>query len=122
MNNIIGEVVIFWRCLEMWKSFNLWKNQKKIKRDIKEISFDDINLNDYFIIDVRSKKEYQEGHLDGAISIPLFNIKKNRDKINTNKKILVYCQSGARSKKALKILEDLGIKNVYNLKGGLENT
>ena len=106
----------------MWKSFNLWKNHKKIKRDIKEISFDDINLNDYFIIDVRSKKEYQEGHLNGAINIPLFNIKTNIDKINTNKKVLVYCQSGVRSKKALKILEDLGIKNVYNLKGGLENT
>ena len=103
----------------MWKKFSLWKNNKK--RNIKEVSFDDINLKDYYIIDVRSKKEFEEGHLNGAINIPSFNIKRNINKINTNKKILVYCQSGERSKKALKILEDAGVKNVYNLKGGIEN-
>ncbi len=103
----------------MWKKFKLWK--KYIKRNIREVSFEDINLKDYFIIDVRSKKEYGEGHLNGAMNISLFSIKKNVNKINTKKKILVYCQSGLRSKKALKVLEDLGIKNVYNLKGGIEN-
>ncbi len=103
----------------MWKKFSLWKNNKK--RNIKEVSFDDINLKDYYIIDVRSKKEFEEGHLNGAINIPSFNIKRNINKIDTNKKILVYCQSGERSKKALKILEDAGVKNVYNLKGGIEN-
>lgn len=104
----------------MWKKFSLWKNNKK--RNIKEVSFDDINLKDYYIIDVRSKKEFEEGHLNGAINIPSFNIKRNINKIDTNKKILVYCQSGERSKKALKTIEDYGIKNVYNLKGGLDNT
>lgn len=105
----------------MWKKFNLWKNKKMIKREIKEIYFGDININDFFIIDVRSKKEYQEGHINGAINIPLFSIKKNIDKINKDKKILVYCQSGTRSQKALVILKELGFENVYNLKGGLDN-
>lgn len=104
----------------MWKRLSIFKNYKK--RNIKEVSFEDINLKDYFVIDVRSKKEYEEGHLNGAINLPLFSIKRNINKINTGKKILVYCQSGERSKKALKILEDLGIKNIYNLKGGVENT
>lgn len=104
----------------MWKKISLWKNFKH-KRDIKEVSFDDININEYFLIDVRSKKEYLEGHLNGAINIPLFNIRKNIDKVNTNKKILVYCQTGSRSKRALKILEELGFSEVYNLKGGIEN-
>ena len=106
----------------MWKKFNLWKNNKKIKRVINEVSINEVDLRDYFVIDVRSKKEYQEGHLNGAINIPSFNIKREINKIDTNKKILIYCQSGIRSKKVLKILEGLGIKNVYNLKGGLENT
>ena len=104
----------------MWKRLSLWKNSKK--RNIKEVSLENIDLRDYFIIDVRSKREYEEGHLNGAINLPSFNIKRNIDKINTNKKILVYCQSGERSKKALKTIEDYGIKNVYNLKGGLDNT
>ena len=104
----------------MWKIIDLLKKDQKIKRDIKEISFDDINLKEYFIIDVRSNKEYLERHLNGAINIPLFSIKKDINKLNRNKDILVYCQSGSRSKKAVKILEDIGIKNVYNLKGGIE--
>lgn len=103
----------------MWKKLKEWKNHKK--RNIKEVSIEDINLNDYLIIDVRSKKEYEEGHINGAINISLFSLKKNINKIITTKKILVYCQSGVRSKKALKILEEHGIKNLYNLKGGIDN-
>ena len=61
----------------MWIKLNLWKKKKDIKREIKEISYEDTNLNDFFIIDVRSKKEFQEGHINGAINIPLFSIKKN---------------------------------------------
>ena len=41
--------------------------------------------------------------------------------VNKEKKILVCCQYGVRSKKAAEILENLGYNNVYNLKEGLEN-
>ena len=102
----------------MWKYLNMLK---KGKRNIKEISFEDIEKENYVLIDVRSKREYLEGHLNGAINIPLSIIKKSMNNIEKNKKILVYCQSGNRSKKALKILEDLGYTDIYNLKGGLEN-
>lgn len=101
----------------MWKK----SENKKIKRDIKEISFEDIKKDEYILIDVRSRGEYLEGHLNGAVNIPLSTIKKGINNIARDKKILVYCQSGVRGKKALKILEDLGYKDVYNLKGGLEN-
>lgn len=102
----------------MWKYLNRWK---KSKRDIKEISYEDIEKENYVLIDVRSRREYLEGHLNSAINIPLSSIKKEINHIEKEKKILVYCQSGVRSKKALKILEDLGYKDVCNLKGGLEN-
>ena len=105
----------------MWIKLNLWKKKKDIKREIKEISYEDTNLNDFFIIEEKRKKEFQEGHINGAINIPLFSIKKNIYKINKNQKILVYCQSGARSQKALVILKELGFENAYNLKGGLDN-
>ena len=107
----------------MWRYFNVWKKNisKKAKRVIREINYQDIKKDEYLLIDVRSKKEYLEGHLNGAINIPLSNIKENINEIEKDKKILLYCQSGLRSKKAFKILEDLGYKNVYNLKGGLEN-
>lgn len=69
------------------------------------------------IIDVRSEQEYYEGHIDGAINIPLSNIKKQiinfvKDKDAT---IVVYCSAGIRSRKAQEILNLQGYNNVYNL-------
>ena len=74
------------------------------------------------LLDVRSRQEFLEGHLDGAINIPLFDLEKYcllklKDK---NKIVIVYCQSGIRSKKAIKVLNSRGFKNLYNLKNGLD--
>ena len=104
----------------------MWKNiqtSKKCKRNIKELNYADISLNDYIIIDVRSKREFKEVHLNGAINIPLLEVKRNIEKYIQNKerRILVCCEYGIRSKQAAEILENLGYTQVYNLKGGLEN-
>lgn len=79
-------------------------------------------INEYsaVVIDVRSEQEFKEGHINGAINIPLYRIKNDcinaiRDK---NKYIVVYCTSGIRSQKAQIILNSLGYSNVYNLKCG----
>ena len=78
-----------------------------------------LNIN---LIDVRSNQEYEEGHLSGAINIPVYNIENEIEKKVKNKNdiIILYCSSGNRSKEAKKILEKLGYENVYNLKGGIE--
>ena len=104
----------------MWKTINVCK---KIKRNIKEVELNEINLNEYIIIDVRSRREFSEKHLDYSINIPLLEIKKKINTVVNNKerKILACCEYGGRSAKAVKILNDLGYVNVYNLKGGLEN-
>ena len=75
------------------------------------------------LLDVRSKQEYLEYHLDGAMNIPLYDLKGNIDKIIQDKKTLiaVYCQSGTRSKKAKKILSQMGYTNIYNLDGGINS-
>lgn len=105
---------------KMWKSIP-WN--KKYKREMKELNLNEINLKEFSLLDVRSRREFSEFHLRGSINIPLLELKKKiihviKDK---NKKILVYCQSGIRSKKAIIIMENLGYTNVYNLKNGLEN-
>lgn len=73
-------------------------------------------------VDVRSKQEYEEGHLNGAINIPLYDIGNNVSTILKDKKeeIIVYCKSGVRSKKAKKKLENLGYMNVKEIEGGLD--
>ena len=105
---------------------------KKIAKRMKEyfkrkIDKDDITIEELEnlrkkgveIIDVRSPQEYKEGHIDGAISIPEYEIKKEIiDKINPKEEIIVYCSSGQRSKKAKDKLERLGYEKVYNLYNG----
>ena len=75
-----------------------------------------------YLIDVRSNQEYEEGHLDGAINISMYNIEKEISNYvkNKNDLIILYCSSGGRSREAKKTLENLGYQNVYNLKGGID--
>ena len=71
------------------------------------------------LVDVRSKQEFDEDHINGAINIPLNNINSITSKVkDKNKHIILYCSSGIRSKKAQKILKSQGYVNVYNLIDG----
>ena len=80
-------------------------------------------LNGAEIIDVRSKEEYNENHIEESINVPEYEINENFEKIvkDKNKPIVVYCASGYRSTKAYKKLKKMGYTEVYNLYGGLEN-
>lgn len=82
--------------------------------------FDLINKYSVILLDVRSPQEFKEGHLNGAINVPLCEVKMKVPKIVTdkNKYIIAYCTSGIRSKKAQNILNSIGYKNVYNLASG----
>ena len=74
------------------------------------------------LIDVRSKQEYNEGHLQGAINIPDFEIKYRVEKEvpKKNQLIILYCQYGGRSRNAMAIMKNMGYTNAYNLYGGLD--
>lgn len=69
--------------------------------------------NNYVIVDVRTKEEYEESHIVDAINIPYDDISEKTD-LDKNKTILVYCKSGNRSSIAFKTLTTLGYK-VYDL-------
>lgn len=74
---------------------------------------------DYIILDVRTKAEYDEGHIIGAISLPNEDITKTnlKDLPDKEQLILVYCRSGNRSKQAAKKLADKGYINVLEFGG-----
>lgn len=74
------------------------------------------------LVDVRSNQEYREGHLQGAINIPDFEIANRIQKEipKKNQLIVVYCQYGGRSKDASMMMKKMGYTNVYNLYGGLD--
>lgn len=67
------------------------------------------------IVDVRTPMEYESGHINGAINIPVDQIAYKLDTFKKNESpVVVYCRSGARSSMAMGILQQNGIRNVYN--------
>ena len=74
---------------------------------------------DYIIIDARTEEEFTEGHIEGAIMIPEYEIKDRAEKELPDKDalILVYCRSGRRSKIAAEELVNLGYTNVKEFGG-----
>ena len=77
---------------------------------------------DRIILDVRSREEYDQGHIPGAILIPNTEIEAKAADLLPDKDqlILVYCRSGRRSKLAAQSLADLGYTNIREFGGILD--
>ena len=67
-----------------------------------------------FLVDVRSKDEFNSGSCKGAVNIPVDQIQNHLAKFKDKKNIVVFCRSGMRSSQAKSILEKNGILNVTN--------
>jgi rhodanese-related sulfurtransferase len=74
---------------------------------------------DVIILDVRTLEEYNAGHIENAVLLPVTDISNKGEEILSNKdsKILVYCRSGNRSATASKQLIKMGYTNVYDFGG-----
>jgi len=70
------------------------------------------------LLDVRSTGEYEQGHIPGAVHVPMAEIGDKVKKLKKDKEVVVYCRSGNQSIWAIKRLMGMGYKNLYNLKGG----
>ncbi len=77
------------------------------------------NNPDLIILDVRTQDEYSQGHVENAKNIDYYSktFETDLNKLDKSKTYLVYCRSGSRSSKALKIMEKLGFNEVYNIGG-----
>ena len=75
------------------------------------------------VIDVRTPEEYALGYIDGAILIDYkaSDFQASISALNRNITYLIYCRSGNRSGKASIIMDSLGFKKIYDLKGGYMN-
>ena len=76
----------------------------------------------YILLDVRTEDEYDEGHIPGAINIPIGDIKTlaPRELPNSGKTILVYCRDDKSSREAAKVLAGLGYTQVVEF-GGIDS-
>ena len=81
------------------------------------------NKEDFELIDVREKMEYDSENIKNSKLVPLSEIKNNNfgelDDIDKNKKIVLYCRVSGRSSLVQKMLKEKGYSNVKNLSGGI---
>ncbi len=73
------------------------------------------------IIDVRTKEEYDNGHIEGAKLVPVNILSMNLNELHKykDKPVLVYCASGGRSPIAVDTLANNSFKNIYHLNRGI---
>ena len=73
------------------------------------------------ILDVRTQSEYDEGHLENAVLIPLAELESRIDEIlqYRDTEIIVYCKVGGRSAQASRILDSNNFTKVFNVEGGI---
>lgn len=73
------------------------------------------------VVDVRTPEEVAEGHLAGSLNINFLgeNFTQEIETLNKNKTYLLYCRSGARTRRAADQMQKAGFKKVYMLEGGI---
>jgi phage shock protein E len=74
------------------------------------------------VIDVRTPKEYQSGHIENAVNIHLYDkdFEQRIDKLDKSKPVYVYCKVGGRSAEAVEIMKTKGFTTIIELKGGID--
>lgn len=89
---------------------------------VEQLPVDPASSNEPIIIDVRTIGEFQMGAVPGAICIPLDELPDNAERLigNKNRKVVLYCASGARSAYGARILKKMGFTDIEN-GGGLHN-
>ncbi|OOM10557.1 FAD-dependent oxidoreductase [Clostridium saccharobutylicum] len=88
--------------------------------DFKQVNVDLVrSLVDHnaYIIDVRERGEYANGHIKNAVNIPLSELRERVSEIPKDKPVYLHCRTGQRSYNATLALQNLGFNNVYNVTG-----
>ena len=95
------------------KMINTVASAEMIKKNLKNKNF--------VILDVRTPKEYAEGHLANATNIDFnaIDFAEKVGKLDKTKTYLVYCRSGHRSASAVEVMKTQLFQTIYNLDGGI---
>lgn len=74
------------------------------------------------VLDVRTREEYEGGHVPGALHIPYDELESRVDEVRAREadRIVVYCESGGRAARAESTLQEAGFTEVYDLEGHMK--
>jgi phage shock protein E len=76
--------------------------------------------NQHLLVDVRTPQEFNSGHIEGAVNIPLQELSQRASEIPQDEPVVLYCRSGNRSSTAAKMLRNAGYDQVYDLGGVID--
>src|ERR671939_902827 len=98
-------------------------NAQAAMDEVPEISVQELkkrldNGGDVSVLDVREPHEYEVANI-GARLIPLGELPERLIELDKDETFAVHCKTGGRSARAVKLLQDAGFENVYNVKGGI---
>ena len=90
---------------------------------LKEITSDELfkKISKGQLIDIREPYEHEEGHIEGSINIPMGDFLEKLDELSRTKQIIIYCNTGRRSKPVVYMTHKLHNYTLYNLKGGYKD-
>jgi glyoxylase-like metal-dependent hydrolase (beta-lactamase superfamily II)/rhodanese-related sulfurtransferase len=116
--NVVGYLA---EGLDVWEKMGLPIASGDIK-DIEPLELNDLlingNGNRPVVVDVREPWEYQQGHVPGALLMPLGQLSMRLGELDLEKPIAVICATGNRSQSATALLGQKGFKTIYNVLGG----
>jgi adenylyltransferase/sulfurtransferase len=97
--------------------------EKQVSNGVPEISVEELKQRldakeDFVLLDVREPHEYQICNLGGHL-IPLNDLPKHMNELDSSREIIAHCQMGGRSAKAVEFLRQAGFTKVKNLTGGI---
>jgi len=74
---------------------------------------------DFILLDVRTIPEYDSGHIEGCLHIPLNELRSNMDQLDKSKEIVTYCGVGLRASHAHRILNNAGFEDTKFMEGSM---
>jgi rhodanese-related sulfurtransferase len=95
------------------------KEERKYTSLSVEEAMSKIKTGNLYIVDVRRKDEFNKGHIKKAKNVPFEDISNILNKIPKNIEVLVYCETGARSIRAVRYLEVAGYERIFHMHQGL---
>ncbi|MGE5374290.1 MAG: MBL fold metallo-hydrolase [Bacteroidota bacterium] len=118
-DNVIGYLS---ESLDAWQKMGLPITAGDVK-DVEPVELDRIiksctNGDCPVVVDVREPWEYRQGHVPGAILIPLGQLSSRVNELDPARPVAVICASGSRSQSAAALLGQQGFKTIYNVSGG----
>jgi thioredoxin 1 len=116
---LIGFVLM----IAMFLACNAWKHSSVFSyEELRAKAFEQklTTTTDYILVDVRTPKEYEKGHIQNAVNISYFgnDFSAKVDELPKDKLIFMYCQTQHRSPLASKLMKKKGFTRIIDLSGG----